>query len=320
MSKTPLFACRSNGKLLLSGEYFVLSGAKALAIPLQLGQTFEVYATNSNELLWTAYKPNGIWHQVRFNDKLTVVDCSNDSFAHQLQKILIAALNISHKNIADLMHKEIVTHLEFEPDWGLGSSSTLINNLSRYLEIDAYELLAHTFTGSGYDIANAQYSMPLFFLLHNGTPKSVEINFNPPFKEHIYFIYLGKKKNSKSDVNSYKKRKINADDVSQISTISTLMAVCQNASEFQELMQEHETIVARMLEKTPVQQEHFTDFDGSVKSLGAWGGDFVMAVSDKSSDYVTNYFKNKGLDTIFSYNDLILKNPCQEMHNSALKS
>ena len=33
---------RSNGKLLLSGEYLVLFGAEALAIPLRYGQTLDI--------------------------------------------------------------------------------------------------------------------------------------------------------------------------------------------------------------------------------------------------------------------------------------
>jgi hypothetical protein len=47
----------------------------------------------------------------------------------------------------------------------------------------------------------------------------------------------------------------------------------------------------------------FSDFDGAVKSLGAWGGDFVLAISNEDP---TTYFKSKGYETIIAYKDMIL--------------
>ncbi|MCW3806837.1 GYDIA family GHMP kinase [Plebeiibacterium marinum] len=307
MSNTPQFSCRSNGKLLLSGEYFVLSGAKALALPLRLGQTLNVFPTSNNKIIWNAYQPAGAWQRVQFNDTFSIIECTNEAFAKRLRKILIAALNLCKKNINELLNKEFVTHLEFNPDWGFGSSSTLINNLAIYFKIDGYKLLSQTFTGSGYDIACAQYSSPLFFRLQNNKAHITKTDFNPPFKNHIYFVYLGSKKNSQQDVIKYKNQVINPRDASRISSISTLMAVCNKLSEYQDLIKEHEEIVSKMLDKIPVQQKHFSDFNGSVKSLGAWGGDYIMAVSDKSSEYVNKYFNNKKLKTIFSFNDLIIR-------------
>ena len=50
----------------------------------------------------------------------------------------------------------------------------------------------------------------------------------------------------------------------------------------------------------------FKDFEGEVKSLGAWGGDFVMACTENDAEYVSRYFKNKGLDTVLTYKKLLL--------------
>jgi hypothetical protein len=45
-----------------------------------------------------------------------------------------------------------------------------------------------------------------------------------------------------------------------------------------------------------------------VKSLGAWGGDFFLASTNKwTFEEVRKYFENKGLMTVFKWNDLILK-------------
>ncbi len=305
-----IFSSKGNGKLMISGEYLVLKGAKALTVPLQLGQKMEVFSSNSNELNWMAYHTDGLWNSVTFNDKLTITDTTNSSFGKQTQKILRNALKLSKFSINDIVNKKIITQLEFNPNWGLGSSSTLIYNLSKYLNIDPYELLKHTFGGSGYDIANAEKSMPLFFLLVKNEPRSVMINFDPPFHENIYFVYSGQKKSSKDAIKGFAQKKISESDISQISTLSTLIAVCTNLTDFQELINEHEKIISHIIKKTPIKQKHFSDFDGSIKSLGAWGGDFFMAVSNQPADYIYQYFKSKKLDTIFTYKDLILSKPC----------
>ncbi|MFT6748973.1 MAG: hypothetical protein ACJAQ1_000901, partial [Flavobacterium sp.] len=39
------------------------------------------------------------------------------------------------------------------------------------------------------------------------------------------------------------------------------------------------------------------------KSLGAWGGDFVMIISENNPK---SYFKAKGYETILTYNEMIL--------------
>ena len=43
-----------------------------------------------------------------------------------------------------------------------------------------------------------------------------------------------------------------------------------------------------------------------VKSLGAWGGDFVLAASAMDSAAITAYFKSKGLNTIIPYEQMVL--------------
>ncbi len=309
-NKSCLFQAHGNGKLLLSGEYLVLKGAKAFAIPTKPGQSIKINKSQNNELSWTAYHPKGVWNTAKFNDTFTITETTDKRFAKKLQKILITALNMANLQIKDLLHIDIETHLEFMPEWGLGSSSSLIYLLSEYFKINPYQLLSHTFKGSGYDIASAQNKMPIFFLLDNNQAKNVAINFYPPFKENIYFIYLGKKMESGTAIASFKKTKVSKESISEISNISTLMAVCSDLSDFQNLMNKHEKIIGGIINETPVKTKHFSDFNGSIKSLGAWGGDFAMIATEKPFSYVKDYFLNKDLDIIFKYDELILKNPC----------
>ena len=46
------------------------------------------------------------------------------------------------------------------------------------------------------------------------------------------------------------------------------------------------------------------EYDGEIKSLGAWGGDFILASAlDKNP---TDYFKSKGFNTVLNFNELAL--------------
>ena len=48
-------------------------------------------------------------------------------------------------------------------------------------------------------------------------------------------------------------------------------------------------------------EKFFKDYSGEIKSLGAWGGDFILAAGPSSS---IEYFQNKGFKTILSYNEM----------------
>jgi len=52
-----------------------------------------------------------------------------------------------------------------------------------------------------------------------------------------------------------------------------------------------------------VQEIYFSDYFGQTKSLGAWGGDFILATGNEDT---SKYFKEKGFQTVIPYQDLIL--------------
>jgi len=53
-----------------------------------------------------------------------------------------------------------------------------------------------------------------------------------------------------------------------------------------------------------IKEALFHDFDGVIKSLGAWGGDFVMVIS---KDNPKDYFKKRGYDIVIPYDEMILE-------------
>ena len=134
------------------------------------------------------------------------------------------------------------------------------------------------------------------------------INFTPPFADHLYFVYQGRKQNSSKEVKAFLEKTNPVDlqkDIEAVSEISRAVPKCQNLEEFGLLMQCHERIIARCIGQTPV-QKRFPDFEGTLKSLGAWGGDFVLAATEWSESQVKAYFKKKGLEVIFGYKDIVL--------------
>lgn len=297
----------SNGKFLLTGEYLVLKGALALATPLKFGQSLTVKTVSEPFLHWDAYKPDGPWFSVTLNPQnLDIIDCDDQPKAEKLVQILKAVRELKPNAFNDGLHFE--THLDFDPNWGLGSSSTLIANLARWANIDPYELLKMTFGGSGYDIACATADQPIYYQLIDGKPQTETTKYNPFFAEHLYFVYLDQKQSSSKEIKAFLEKDNPVDlqkDIEAVSEISRAVPQCESLDEFGMLMQCHERIIARCIGQEPV-QKRFPDFEGTLKSLGAWGGDFILAATNWDSVQVKAYFKEKGLNVVFDYKEMVL--------------
>ena len=296
----------SNGKLLITGEYLVLDGAKALALPTKYGQYLTVNSGENQEIYWTSFdKDNSLWFEETISFK-EIIDFNNDNESERetLIKILHEAFLLNPKFLNSSEGYTISTKLTFPKFWGLGTSSTLINNIAQWMEINAFELLKNSFGGSGYDIACAQNDSPIFYQIIDGKPEVEIVNFNPAFSNNLYFVYLNQKQSSKSAIASYYKKQNNLSAIfPEINKITIEIAEVTSLEKFKELLQKHENIMSEVLELPTVKENLFSDFDGSIKSLGAWGGDFVLVVSNENP---TSYFENKGFETFVYYKDMIL--------------
>lgn len=318
----------SHGKFLLTSEYLVLKGALALALPLKFGQSLdcEHLETNENQLSWDAFNPDGHWFSAVFDKKdFSIKHTDDEAKAKKLAEILKAIKSLNH-NAFEGNDLHFVTKLDFNPQWGLGSSSTLVANLAQWAKVNPYELLKLTFGGSGYDIACSTAEGPIYYQLsttesalrqaqgprvvepvETPTPTVEPINFTPPFADHLYFVYQGQKQNSSKEVKAFLEKTNPVDlqkDIEAVSEISRAVPKCQSLDEFAMLMQCHERIIARCIGQEPV-QKRFPGFEGMLKSLGAWGGDFILAATEWTEDQVKDYFKRKGLEVVFGYNDIV---------------
>ncbi|WP_333600503.1 GYDIA family GHMP kinase [Flavobacterium sp.] len=306
MSKKTFY---SNGKLLITGEYVVLDGAKAFALPTKYGQNLIVGEGEEQLIHWTSYDSDGsIW----FEDTIPFTSIIRKERFDDTTSIKNTLIEILHE--AYLMHSDFITttkgytiktELTFPKIWGLGTSSTLINNIAQWLQIDAFELLKRSFGGSGYDIACAQNSSGVIYQLVNDKPVVETVNFKPGFADKIFFIYLNKKQNSRNAITSYYSKHSNiSKSIPIINAITKTVVEATEPKEFALALQHHEIELSNILELTTIKETLFSDFDGVIKSLGAWGGDFVMSISKENP---TEYFRQKGFGTIIPYSEMILE-------------
>lgn len=298
---------RSNGKLLLTGEYLVLDGARALAIPTKYGQSLHIKSNGSKGIHWKSFDHNNdIWFEDEFQlNQLKLHEASENSPRLRLLQILNAAKTLNPDFLKNTSGFNIETHLDFPKNWGLGTSSTLINNMAQWANVDAFQLLERTFGGSGYDVACAQNDTPITYQLDREKPNIKQVHFNPKFKQHLYFVYLNKKQNSRDGIAHYKRVKQDLGPIiSEINAITQEMIACKDIVAFNKLIETHERVVSKTIKQPAVKSLYFKDFGGALKSLGAWGGDFILASSETNP---TAYFNDKGFDTVVPYVDMILK-------------
>ncbi|MBT8393339.1 MAG: GHMP kinase [Bacteroidia bacterium] len=296
----------SRGKLLITGEYTVLDGALAFAIPSKFGQSLTVEPLKDPKLVWESITKDGkIWFKGSFSiENDIIVANQQNEISDRLVAILNAANKLNKQCLNSNTGLKITTKLEFSRSWGLGTSSTLINNIASWFNIDPYELLEKTFGGSGYDIACALRNSALTYLLKGNEKRINSLEFNPKFKQQLFFIHLNKKQDSRKGIATYNlQKKEVADSISEISKITSKLIECKNLKEFEKLITQHEVIISGIIKINPIKERLFKDFPGAIKSLGAWGGDFILATGNLEE---MKYFKNKGYSTILSFKDILV--------------
>lgn len=307
-TQNPVFETIARGKLLLTGEYFVLDGAQALAMPVRFGQSLRVApGEESGSLSWTSLNDDGSnWFQARFElPGLEVHKCSDAKTAETLRAILLACRRQNPNFSGKQQGLDILTRNDFPREWGLGTSSTLIAALAKWANVDPYRVLFDTMGGSGYDIACAYAKGPLLYRLRNQVPEVQDVSFRPPFLDSLYFVYLGKKQDSREGIRRYREQAGSDKGMSKrITELSTRFLGSATLPELEAVIREHEEIVSDALGLPRAKELYFSDFQGEIKSLGAWGGDFVLATSAAGEAAVKAYFSKKGMAVVFNWSQM----------------
>lgn len=266
----------SSGKLLLCGEYWVLHGASALAVPTRLGQRLTYLATDQ-PLHWTAVDRHGqAW-----------LDASA-MFDPHVESLLQAARSLGGQ-VPDT--GLVRTELEFDRSWGWGSSSSLTDLVAQWTGVPALDLHFATSRGSGFDVACARATSALTY--HKTGPDQGEWSAAAAAHwptEHFALVYLGQKQDSQKEVQRGRREPLQA-ELDAIGDLSRAMAEAREVKQWMKLIEEAEARTAAWT-GLPRIQERFTGVRATLKSLGAWGGDFVLAVAEDPSAFA--YFAEHG--------------------------
>ncbi|MBW1618952.1 GYDIA family GHMP kinase [Empedobacter falsenii] len=296
---------RSNGKLFLIGEYIVIDGAKAFALPTKYGQC--LFVENSSEIenliTWKAIKfDNSIWFEteIRLND-LEIISSTNDKLSQSLQNVLKQAKILNPDFFDSNNSYQCLTKLEYPQEWGLGSSSTLIDLISQWIEINPFELNQLTFNTSGYDIACAHHHQPILFSNNPIEVEDLELNWN--FKDQLYFVYLNQKQDTQAVVgNHYKNKSKDWKMIQDLSDLVVKATKVESLTDLECILDEYQARLGDFMQIPQVKELYFPDYLGTVKSLGAWGGDFVLVTYREG---MNDYFKEKGYEIIIPFSEMI---------------
>ncbi len=297
----------SRAKLMISGEYLVLKGALSLSVPLRFGQKMTVKENDgTHSVKWKSMINNDFW----FNTTLLLPDfriseTNHPELSETILRILVAAKSLNSKFLESKYEYKVDSVIDFNPLWGLGSSSSLISNIAYWAECDPFKLNYQIFNGSGYDIACARSSTPVIYELKAGQPFYRKAHFYPLFHKQLYFVYQNHKQNTKASIQKLDMSNIHSKDISNISNLTIEMENTTDLKAFQFQIDQHEELIGHLIQQKPIKAHLFNDFTGSVKSLGAWGGDFILAASSEPEDYIFKYFKDKNLNTIFRYDEIV---------------
>jgi len=295
----------AHGKLLLSAEYAILHGAVGLALPLKYGQHLTLNkvpkASSNAKIFWRAFdKNNQEWFActLKMND-LSLIDFTDKQKAETIKTLLNHCPTEGFDNTMDFYFE---TYLEFDNAWGWGTSSALVSLIAQSFDISPYPLYQATFKGSGYDLACATAEQPILFNLQQGKPQIKEISFKPSFTKDIYFVYLEKKQNSLQAIQNLPIP--TTDFIIKINECTNQLVIHQNdLQSFCEIIEIHESLMAQYLGQETVKQKLFKDLDLTFKSLGAWGGDFVMVVGKRSE---VEKLKQMGYSIVFTWDEIVL--------------
>ncbi len=291
---------RANGKIMLTGEYAVLYGARALALPINRYQQMEVepIIENKNFIYWQAKDMNGVWFEAKMHKSdFSIVSTTSYEKSAFLKQCLEGARALNHSFLSENNSVKVLNLCNFDIQWGFGSSSTLIANIARWAHIDPFELHRLVSAGSGYDIACALSDKPIIYSIKDNTPIIEKVEFKPPFLRQLNLVYSGRKQNTAEAIKNLGTPPVEV--VKEIDHITLNILNTKQIDEFMQLIAQHEKLVSQIINQPRIKDTQFNDFDGEIKSLGAWGGDFMLVASKRNWQYVYNYFKDQNYMSVF---------------------
>jgi len=289
------------GKILLAGEYTVLLGLEAHAVPVKSGQWLEFFAYNTPDnqaptVHFKAFDDRGeIWLE-------NVYDLDSDAWRNPPVPELNAFDTIL-KFVNDEFWEpqtsyRLETRLEFGRETGLGSSSTFIALMSQCFRLNPQKLQEHIFGGSGYDVAVACLGKSLSFWRNDKGAHYRPWKLPSELTQNWHVVFMGKKVNSRKSSTAIleKLEEILTEPFykQQFERVLSIVRDAETTASLEAALEMYQMLLAQLLEmETPYKQLGLKPVkQGLCKWLGAWGGDMLL-VNDtfihSESDFFESY-------------------------------
>lgn len=289
----------AHGKLLLTGEYAITQSARGIAIPTSLGQHLSVESHQGPEhVLWEALDhENQQWFIAGFDRDGRILHSSSASMAEKLEGFLAPVRNSNAWNAP----VRVQTKVDFPRLWGLGTSSTLCALLAQWAEIDALSY-RKLHGGSGYDLACAQANGAISYALVDAEPEVLPVEL-PEVLQSVVFVYRGAKQQTDSSLKLVGRKPFSPAQCQEISRLSEAFLQANSLDELESIIEEHELFIANHLGLKRAIEGPFKGVHGQVKSLGGWGGDFVMLTRFEENH---QWLETNGFKTIIPFETMAL--------------
>ena len=287
------------GKILLAGEYTVLLGLEAHAVPVKSGQWLEFFAYNTPEnqaptVHFKALDEQGdIWLENTY-------DLDSEAWRNAPARELDAFDKVLHLVGDDFWEPQtsyrLETRLEFGRDTGLGSSSTFIALMSQCFRLDPQKLQEQIFAGSGYDVAVACLGKPLSFWRNEKGAHYRSWKLPASLTQDWHVVFLGEKVNSRKSASAIlqKLQEILAEPFykQQFERVLNIVRDAETTASLEAALEMYQLLLAQLLEmETPYKQLQLKPVkQGLCKWLGAWGGDMLL-VNQTFLDTVPDFNK-----------------------------
>lgn len=302
---------------MLCGEYAVIIGVEALALPVSLGQWMYVWEFDSpgggDRLIWEAKEKDGsTWLNESFALPLEAMEAEAEKSSERdrSREVLHSMLSM----VAEGFWKtgksyRIETQLEFDRSSGLGSSSTMVANFARFAGLDAQKVQQKVLGGSGYDVAVAELGKGLVFWKNAEVANWDAWKLSADLTSKWKIVFLGKKQNSRNALADVKGKlmEIEKDDflMHQLQQVCAAVKMAKQVPMLEAGLEMWQAILAMSLGlETPYQHFKFQPSKGGLcKWLGAWGGDMLLIndVFEESEREALKKYK------IVDWNQLVLK-------------
>ena len=222
-----------------------------------------LFRSEKNQLIWEAKSPTGLWFKTILKlQTLEVLETNNQIFSNRLVLLLKNAKELSKNILNETIGISVETKLGFNPEFGFGSSSTLVFCVSKWANVNPYLLQKKTFGGSGFDIACADAKGPITFLRTGENIEIKNVELSPKITNNLFFIYLGKKQQTSKSIKNFKKKAAYTNlDIDRITAITNEAIKAESIDDFEALLIEHEQLMSSIIQTPTIKSSCFSQYD-----------------------------------------------------------